>query len=218
MITVPPLPDAPGVALVKMFGQIGDHTCEQVVHWKFSGTATDADMVEIATQWQTAWENEWMNFGTEYVSTDVSLLYTTATDLTTPTSAFGQYTHSQAGNSDERCSANDAILLSHNVGMRYRGGHPRTYVFGATNDNVADGSQTWIDGAVAQALAAWEYAVTGVLDGTYPVITDLAVGALSYFTGGALRVSPVFLPFVDTVVSNIIRSQRRRVRRTPTPT
>lgn len=215
---MPPLPDAPGVALVKMFGQIGDHTCEQVVHWKFNGTATDADMLEIATQWQGAWETYWVNNGSEFVSTDVELLYTTATDLTTPTSAFAQYTHTQAGNSDERCSANDAILLSHNVGMRYRGGHPRTYVFGATNDNVADGSQTWLDTATAAALSAWEFAVADVLAGTYPVITDLAVGALSYFTGGALRVSPLFLPFVDTVVSSIIRSQRRRVRRTPTPT
>lgn len=215
---MPPLPDAPGVAMVKMFGTIGDHTCEQIVHWKFSGAATDNDMIDLATQWQGAWESEWMNFGTEYVSTDCALAYTTATDLTSPSSAFGQYTHAQAGNSDERCSANDAILLSHNVAMRYRGGHPRTYVFGATNDNVADGSQTWIDGVVAQALAAWEYAVTAVLDTTFPVITDLAVGALSYYTGGALRASPLFLPFVDTVVSNIIRSQRRRVRRTPTPT
>ena len=102
--------------------------------------------------------------------------------------------------------------------MRYRGGHPRTYVFGATNDNVADGSQTWIDTATAAALAAWEFAVADVLAGSYPVITDLAVGALSYFTGGALRVSPLFRPFLDTVASNIIRSQRRRVRRTPTPT
>ena len=218
MITVPPLPDAPGVALLKMFGQIGDHTCEQVVHWKFNGAATDADMLQIATQWQGAWETYWVNNGSEFVSTDVELLYTTATDLTTPTSAFAQYTHTQAGNSDERCSANDAILLSHNVAMRYRGGHPRTYVFGATNDNVADGSQTWIDTATAAALAAWEFAVADVLAGSYPVITELAVGALSYFTGGALRASPLFLPFVDTVVSSIIRSQRRRVRRTPTPT
>ena len=85
---MPPLPDAPGVALVKMFGQIGDNTCEQVVHWKFNGTATDADMLQIATQWQGAWETYWVNNGSEFVSTDVSLLYTTATDLTTPTSAF----------------------------------------------------------------------------------------------------------------------------------
>lgn len=212
-----PLPPIANTGLLRMYATIGDHTCQMGAHFQWSGTAIVADLNTLCQLWQENWETDWFNSGSDWVSSDCTVLYTTCKDLSSETAAMGQYTHTQVGSATQQCSANDAILLSHAVNRFWRGGHPRTYVFGATTDNIDVGGQTWLSTAQAAALAAWEDAVGAVLTGSYDVISDLAVGAVSYFTGGARRETPVWLPFADTTVSATIRSQRRRVRRTPTP-
>jgi hypothetical protein len=216
---VPPLPSIENCGILKMFATIGDHTDQQVVHFNWGGgPASVSDLLDIATIWETNWNTSWVQFTPNYVSSDLSLVYTTIRDLSSPTANRAQYTETYTGSATQQSSAGDCILLSHQVALAYRGGHPRTYVYGATTDNIAAGGQTWIDDCINQALAAWTAAKNAVADWSYGSITNPVPGMVSYYSGGARRETPVFYPFLDTTVSNIIRSQRRRVRRTPTPT
>lgn len=217
---MPPLPAINRTAKVTTAATIGQHTCQLGCHWQWGeGTATDADMLNLAEVWQGAWETNWWSNASEYVSSDCTVIYTQATDLSADDAATSTYVHSVPGNASQQCSANDAVLLRHAISARYRGGHPRTYLFGQTTDNIDVGGQTWISALTAAALAAWESAVAAVIaSGDFPNIAELVVGTVSYLSGGARRVTPLWLPFNDTTTDSIIRSQRRRVRRTPTPT
>lgn len=235
---MPPLPPAEAVAIVRVMmdlevaGEPNLHQCENVHHIKWAvGTAADADMAALATNWWNFYKNLFdgtYTGGTHYICENITLTEVTATDLSSDDSAFGTHVASQVGAASQIWPANTAFLFSQQVRRRFRGGHGRTYLPGVSPDNTTDG-RSWTTGAVSD-LQNWWSANFGpvVLAGAfapYPNISGLSHVLVSYFGDHSAGNPPPYrrtTPLVDTVTTtvadSVIRSQRRRVRLTPTPT
>lgn len=219
---MPPLPPLEHTALIRVVMEQDSHYSQNVLHiaWGNGATATDSDMNTLAENVHVMYAglmDGTLTGGTTYISESVTLKYATATDLTTPSSAFGQYTNSVAGAASQVALANAAVLISHHVNTRFRGGHCRTYLPGVTPDNTTDG-RTWIAGAVTALQSWWTTQMGDILAGAYANIGDLELVMASYYSGKVRRETAVYYPVVDSTVDSVIRSQRRRVRNTPTTT
>jgi hypothetical protein len=110
---------------------------------------------------------------------------------------------------------NCAVAISWPILARYRGGHPRWYLPGVPESNLATPGGNYITSTAAggyQAeyasfLGAWNQIVVGS--------TTMQLGTISYYTGHALRDPPLFRAFQDPQVSLRLDSQRRRLGKEP---
>lgn len=227
---MPPLPPVPNVALCRVTmlqgPDPGGHFSQNVLHIGWTGgIATDADMDVMAGNLAFMYEGLFSGVDTSsntYISEDTRLVSVTATDLTSPTAAFGSWTGSTPGAAAQVSPVNTAFLLRHQVLRRFRGGHSRTYIPGITPDNTTDG-RTWTTAAFDDITGWWTGNMGSVVGGIgagytpYPNITGGYLAQVSYFEGGARRADPLVDRVVDTIGDQVIRSQRRRVRVSPTP-
>lgn len=136
---------------------------------------------------------------------------TVVTDLTSDTGSVGTSSGTGAGTaSSDACPANCCVLVDHTIARRYRGGHPRSYYPPPAQNGLLTPS-TW-QGSIVTDFAALEAAYALVastyLAGTTQLVYNVNV---SYVTGGAPRVVPVVDQITGSVVSGIIRTQRRRL-------
>lgn len=226
MAPLPPITNVAKVRVVMLQGPTGGHNSQNVHHVKFTGSATDADMSSLAFNWHVIYAGLFsgtLTGAATYISEDTNLIYVTATDLSSDTAPFAQVEPAPVpGAATQVSPVSTAFLLSHHVSRRYRGGHPRTYIPGVTPDNTTDG-RTWITAAHDDILSWWTTNVPLALSGggagmeSYPNISALEIGQVSYFDAGVRRVTPIFDQFTNTTADSVIRSQRRRVRLSPTP-
>lgn len=136
------------------------------------------------------------------------------TDLTSPTSSEGFNLIARAGSrGDDSIPANAAVLMSYPTGgLRYRGGHPRSYVYAGGNADL-EGAAHWSSGFRADCQSAWQAflaGITGLTEGGTTITDHVAV---SYRSGGTRRVTPVILTLGDAVAAAEMASQRRRIGR-----
>lgn len=230
-----PLPPVPNTALVRVImdldGSLDYHMAENIHHVQWaSGAAAGGDMVALAENFFAFYSGLFSGSytgGTHYISSDLTLAQVTATDLTSDTAAFGVSTQAPVpGAASQVWVANTAFLFSQQVSRRFRGGHGRTYLPGVTPDNTTDG-RTWTSGCVTDLQGWWtENFGPEVLAGgyaSYPNISGLSHVLVSYVdravnpTPPYRRPTPLTDVIVKTVADSVIRSQRRRVRLTPTP-
>lgn len=205
---MPALPDANKILKVQFTGLYGVAPWANVMHLRYSGTApTNSECNDIADDLQGIYM---LNFGA-WLSSDVSLEETIVTDLTSSTASVGTFsgTSSATGANASNMSAGVAIALSWKIHRRYRGGHPRTYLLGMEADNLVD-VQHFTGAYVANVLAGAQAFLGDVNAYTQGAVDPFELGSLSYYTGGALRVTPVFDPFLDVSVDTRVDSQRRR--------
>lgn len=228
-----PLPPVTDVAklVVRMSQQ--SHISQNVWHigWS-SGVSSTSDMEALAKNLYNAYQILFDGTGTAghtYISSDSSLESVTAIDLTSSTAPF--YIFSAApypGAATQKSVNNSAVLIHKPVHRRFRGGHARTYLAGVTGDNSLDG-RLWIPALVTDFtawIAGWASNLETGFPYTYPNIGGLQFYQVSYYDRAVNPVPPYrrAVPLVDSTpwpdwdIDPVIRSQRRRVRNTPTPT
>lgn len=130
--------------------------------------------------------------------------------VTTRTHAF---TPSGTSVDDAAC----CLVVSWKIGLRYRGGKPRTYLPGPVASIVVNGSdvETTALGNLITAAGNFKNDVNALTAGN---ITGVELGTVSYFTAGGsetipptYRTPPIFVPYTGAGANPKIGTQRRRI-------
>lgn len=107
-------------------------------------------------------------------------------------------------------------VLSWRLGVRYRGGHPRTYLAGGDTAALHDNA-SWSTGAVAGLQAAANTFLSSVDAIVSAPFTSVTLGVLRQFANGGSEADPqvflnppIFSPFTSVIVKPGVGSQRRR--------
>jgi hypothetical protein len=104
-----------------------------------------------------------------------------------------------------------AVVVSWKISASYRGGKPRTYLFGIPSSAVnPTGSSTLTPTFASNTQSKWEAfknALNAWSPGTGGTIT---MGTISYHSGHAVRPTPIFRVFTGSEVHERLDSQRRR--------
>jgi hypothetical protein len=211
---MPPLPSVPRTCRIRVYQHIADHEVQNVLHATVStGAFNGTDMADVAGAVQGTFSADAVT--NAYWSSDWHLDRTTCEDISSMTGAFGESSAGAgAGGASQQSTSARAAVISWPINARYRGGHPRTYIAGISDDNNLDG-RLFTTAAVAQVL-------------TLAQDLQAAVNGVSMSGGGTLNLSvvhytgPVALePYPRTdylgapFVAQNQRSQRRRYRPTP---
>jgi hypothetical protein len=219
---MPALPDVPQVARITVKQSVGeDVDVINRIFIKYSGTApTDSDM---STYCESAF-NSWVTNMSPLQDAVSTLLEVLGEDLTSNTSAVGNFTGSHAGTgSGAGVPAGVAAVISAGIARRYRGGHPRTYIGGLLASYAAT-AQTWNSTFITDLEEAWGTWTGDLVSTDLGSAVVLSTVNVSYYEGfhafeypsGRYRNIPTLrsTPVVDTItgytVSPKIASQRRR--------
>ena len=209
---MPALPPIANVLRLSIGGTDGLFNWRNILHFQWSG---DAPTVAILTGFNelvfSAWDTSMKPLLNPVVKMDDIL----STDLT---SADGAQVESPVTSVGTRAGAElpaDAcFLITYPVSVRYRGGHPRTYLDVGSQPDLVDPAH-WTAGMVADVEAGWS-AFIGSLIGSDT--TGMILGsqcAVSYRHANAPRVAPLLLPIADNSgrYEAQLASQRRRIGR-----
>jgi hypothetical protein len=159
-----PLNPVPNVLKVVLEGFVdtsaADTLWANVIHFEYSGTApSNAVCTTIASNIGTAWGT---NMAPECPS-PTTLQVVTVTDLTSTTSGEGEALLSHAGTrGDDSIPANAAVLISYPSTLRYKGGHPRTYLYVLGNADLS-GATNWSTAGTAEVQTHWQAFLTACL-------------------------------------------------------
>lgn len=208
---MPPLPSPGNVVKVLTQGKLYDAEWLNIWYVGWSGATPDSGTLE--SYLTTAWKPEWDTiFGAQASTESTTDLYT-AIDLSSDTGAEASASDSQEGSRTGDVAPGSAcVVASLEINRRYRGGHPRKYLpFGTAGTYASASSKFWDSGfidSVQTDLAAFISAVGGRTEGS---TNFTEVVSVSYYTGGALRVTPVVDAVTSVAVRTRICSQRRRL-------
>lgn len=159
-----PLNPVPNVLRVVTEGFVdtsaADTLWANVIHFQYGGTApSNAGCTAIAGNIASAWAT---NMAPECPS-PTTLQAVTVTDLTSPTSGAGEALVIHAGTrGDDSIPANAAVLISYPSALRYKGGHPRTYLYVLGNADL-QGATNWSTAATAEVQTHWRAFLTACL-------------------------------------------------------
>jgi hypothetical protein len=219
---MPPLPDVPNVIKAIMKFTLGeDVDVVNILHFEFTGDASSANLDSFASALSTEFHTQF----TGHLTADLSITEVECIDLTTTSSATGLDSTVRAfTGSGLPLPAETAIVVSHHISRRYRGGKPRTYIAGALAGNLTD-EQLWDPVNVGIWQSDWDDFINAVLTGYSTLNVDNLVN-VSYYSGFTVVISPITGrarnvptlrvggPVIDGVNSSSINprpgSQRRR--------
>lgn len=214
---MPQLPFLARGLRIVLKGTYGDCVWNNVLHAQGAlGPGTETDLDNIAVQV----DNLWGTNIAPVVNSGCVLTGVTVWDISSDTGLVGQAETSHAGTraGTAALTAQTCVGTTWTIRRHYRGGHPRTYMLGIYHSDLVTNSQKFITTAYAQIVqSAWEAFMIGVNAITTPTTGLLTMGQVSYYHGKnadgtpALRVQPVFDPFLGVTVDQRIDSQRRRV-------
>jgi len=185
------MPALPPVAKVIRFTfkQTYSADLDVINHLFYQGAAaaTAADTATAAEQAENAWETNMLPIQTPSISlvsvTATALDSSSAPQTVVPSGNVG----TAAGNSN---GAGMAMVVSLTVARRFRGGHPRLYIAGLSN-NVLATPQTWTAGAVAAWLAAFNAMDVAIKAGVYANWTLPSCVNVRYFQGFTVVTNPI---------------------------
>jgi hypothetical protein len=104
----------------------------------------------------------------------------------------------------------NAVCISWTINASYRGGKPRWYLPGimlSAQNTVGDSQLTTV---FANSIKTAANGIQTSFNASSPNGHDVILGTISYFTGHALRPTPLFRPFGVAKVHERMDSQRRR--------
>lgn len=217
-----PLPAVPKVVRVDFHGKYeGDLNVQNREFFQYAGTLNLTD----AATWLTAIVTAWNADVIANLSTRLSSLLAELTDLSSNTAPqVLNSTGTTGGDGNTPTSAGTALVIKKVIARRYRGGHPRVYLAGATATNIQAGGTwdpTYLGNRVGNYIAFINAATTTPGGTAIGAITHVNVSYFSGFTNHTFpsgRVhaipTPRVTPLVDAInghVGNPIpASQRRR--------
>jgi len=204
---MPALPPVAQVCKVIVQGEFAPTIWENIFHLQFSGLAPDAGALNgLAGQVLTAYVT---NFA-PLLNTAVAIQSCSIMDLTSPTAASGNATTTSAGSRvGSPNPASIACVISWAINLRYRGGHPRTYLPAGTNEDTINFT-SWTQAFIAEATAAassFHTAMNALVTGS----TTYKLCIVSYRSGNAPRPQPLPFQIQGSSVDSRIDSQRRRL-------
>ncbi len=218
MPSLPPVSKVVRVDFVQTFG--ADVDVQNRAFFQYVGVLSNAD----ALTWANAIATSWVAHILSLQSTALSLTSTKLTDLSSNTAPQVISVVTGAGSDAQPIlTAGTAVVVRKKIARRYRGGHPRSYIPGLTQPNLAS-AQNLSAGYIAAMNAHFAAFISDVLTNVPAAAAPATEVNVSYFSGftvsapigrrakniPTLRVTPV----VDAVIANTtnprIASQRRR--------
>jgi predicted transcriptional regulator len=219
---MPPLASVPKVIKVEFIHTLQENTdILNRIFVAYAGTDTVADITALVTHFGTAWAAHVM----ANLSSSLVLEAVQAIDLSSPSAPAAAAPFSSAGGdtTGNTMSANVAVTVQKKLSRRYRGGHPRTYLAGASTQKLVD-TERWSSAAINTWEADWTAWEVAAISGAPAGLGVLQFVNVSFFSGfinhtfpsGRTRPIPVprVTPLVDIILSTSINprptSQRRR--------
>jgi hypothetical protein len=191
-----------------------------VLHFAYSGTPpSNATCSTIANQVQA----EWATHMSAEQPSPTHLDQVTVTDLTSDSAGEGVWLGTVSGTrGDDSIPSNAALLISYPAATRYKGGHPRTYLYVLGNADL-DGAALWSTAATGEVQTHWQDFLTALVGYTTGGTTLANFGFVRY-RGKYLPNSgpphfyldtPFYTPIVITeaLAKQEMASQRRRIGR-----
>jgi len=211
---VPALPPVPNVLRCFIEGFVdNDDTYRwgNVLYFEFTGgSPTPSNLTALCNDVGTAWNSN----VAELCPSPIHLTNVKLTDLTSSTSSEATASTPHAGTrGDDSIPANAAVLMSYpSGGLRYRGGHPRSYLLAGGNADL-EGAAHWAETFRALAEGKWNDFIA-----TISALSEASISmgqhvAVSYRSGNARRTSPVVLTLGPAAAAAEMASQRRRIGR-----
>jgi hypothetical protein len=214
-VAIPAAPE--GVVRVEVVGDVVGTLWANVFHLntEVSGPPTEADVGTLIQAFYNAYlANLLPHFNNGWLANYASGSYSNGDG----TFVEGSYANAVAGeDSGVYLDAGASLLISWRVSASWRGGHPRTYLPGITQDRLQTATAfstatiTEYQGAVDDFLAA----VNAL---TPAVFTSVTLGCLRRFAdGGSTQTPPVYLdppefvPFASGLCRKQVAHQRRRI-------
>ena len=216
------LPAVSKVVRVDHFFDNGSDTSAQFRNFfQYAGTLNNAD----AVTWLGNIVAAMGTFMTARLTTHVSLILSELTDLTSSTSPQVQNSTGHTGGLvDNSLAAGTAMVIKKHIARRYRGGHPRLYLMGLGQGNLAN-ETTWDTTHLGNVVGSFITYINACIANTNPAaigaITHVNVSFFQGFTNHTYpsgRVKPIPTPRVTPLVDLItditgnptVGSQRRR--------
>lgn len=202
---MPALPPVEGVIKLEIVGNLSGITqFANIFHMgAASGAWTGADLVAVWGGIDSSLEELYTgNGGTAMTVTGATLI-----DLTSDMgSSYVVPLDWVGGREGISPPASACVMGKYAITRRYRGGHPRSYFpFGSVD--LFLNPQSWDEAFVANVAANLE----SFREATIAYSAASTLGAVSYFSGGVMRETPIFEPFTASSVVSGIKSQRRRL-------
>jgi hypothetical protein len=189
--------------------------------YQYSGTApTDTQLDTFAGDVASAW----ITNITPIQCDVVTLKGVEVEDLTSATSAVGAAIANNVGTrTGSAPGAGMCFVVSNEIARRYRGGHPRNYLYAGVAGDLAAAFQ-WTSGFATTAINAWASLGTAIQASAWSGGGSLAAVNVSYYEGftnhtypsgrtrpiPTLRSSPVIDLVVNVIGRESVGSQRRR--------
>jgi hypothetical protein len=198
------------VIRVAFEGTVGARQWSNIVHYKFSGGGPS---VGDLTTMGNALVSAWASLMNALQDGDTELTGVKLTDLT---SALGAQTTVEAGLVGGRAGAylpaSASVLVTYDVAVRYRGGHPRNYLSVGVQADLAT-AQTWSTDFRDTTGAAWNELTATPVGETYGATSITTFGMVSLRTELVPRMYGVYYPYTGPGTAQVdLGSIRRRVR------
>jgi hypothetical protein len=213
---VPALPVVPNAIRFTIEGTTPAHAWVNTFHWGYTGPAPLlADLNDFAATLYAAWVTDFAPL----MLTAGTIERATAIDLSSTLGVAGEDVGTNAGSrGTAEIPAASSVLISKTIGRRYRGGHPRSYIFAGIQTDLQS-SSLWATAFtlnVATAYAAVTAALTGHTHGAVTLDTEVVVSYVDstlFPLSPHFRTTPLVLPVLGVAVQPEIAIQRRRVGR-----
>lgn len=205
-------PYVPNVLKVEFEGTVGPFNFAIILHAGWSGTtptaaALNALAADIVAGWTTGMK--------PLLAASTILGSVVLTDLSSASGAQGINTVNQAGTgTGGSATGNACVLVTYPSALRYRGGHPRSYLPPPLTGILADDAHITNAGATAWATG-WGDVLTTLYGSTSGGTTLSGQCAVSYVTAKTERTTPVVMAIASgsASVKTQLASQRRRIGR-----
>lgn len=202
------LPDPYGYARIRVTGTV-DGAAAGVGFWTpVVAEKTIDDCNTLAEAFLTAFNDTFLADMSDSASTEGCEV--TAYNPTAGPIVQGFYLeHSAGGSGTGNFAASTAAVISWKIGVVYRGGKPRTYLWGPPLGQALNSKQ-WTSGYVS-ALSGFAVTFLAAVNSLSWGYDSVSLGCLARIRAGVPLVTPDFFPFITGEAQPRICSQRRRL-------
>lgn len=205
---MPVLPPADGVARVVISGQWDTKAWANIFHVRCApGPIPQGQLDEIVT----IFHNWWSTSIAPHVSNAVSVDQVQAVDIGSSTGAVSTNSVVIVGGvAGNAYPPNTSFLINWKINRRYRGGHPRTYLPGPTQ-NDSNTAGVVLPGSITAMNTAANALINNLLLGT-TLPGGYALSTVHYHLGHVLLTVPIVDAIQAGTCNGKLATQRRRLR------
>jgi hypothetical protein len=218
-----PLAPVPGILKVFLKGFVDNLAKDvwgNILHLRYTQTPPTQTQLQSAC---TQVINNWASYMAPECPSPTQLNQVTITDLSSDSAAEATVDVTQPGTrGDDSIPANAAVLITYPSATRYRGGHPRTYLYVGGNADL-QGATEWSTAFASEALSHWNNFLTQTRQNINLIFPTDTWGFVRYHgkylpNGGPPHYyldNPIFTPISQTAMEAALEmaSQRRRIGR-----